>query len=73
MIKEVWCELKGLPKPKFDEVWEGPIEPRIEELKIKMKAFEEKVKKQKEDWEKEQSSKAATTASASQKDATPSK
>ena len=53
MIKEIWCELKGLPKPSYADVWEGPIEPKILEIKLRMKDFEEKVRKQKEDWEKE--------------------
>jgi hypothetical protein len=35
----------GLPKPVFDNVWQGPIEVRVEELKIKMKKFEEKAEK----------------------------
>ena len=59
MIKQIWCELKGLPIPQYDEVYEGPIEPRIEELKKKTREFEEKVRKQKEQWEKEQAEKAS--------------
>ncbi len=62
MIKEIWCEIKGLPKPTYADVWDGPIEPKIKEIKLRMKAFEENVRKQKEDWEKEQAAKASTTA-----------
>jgi hypothetical protein len=52
MIREIWCEIKGLPKPVFDEVWDGPLEPRIVELKKKMESFVEKTRKQKEEYEK---------------------
>lgn len=62
MIKEIWCEIKGLPKPAYADVWDGPIEPKIQEIKLRMKDFEEKVRKQKEDWEKEQAAKASTAA-----------
>ena len=45
LMKECWAEIKGLPKPVFDNVWQGPIEVRVEELKVKMKKFEEKAEK----------------------------
>ena len=35
MIKEIWCEIKGLPKPTYADVWDGPIEPKIQEIKEK--------------------------------------
>jgi len=40
LIKECWHEIKGLPKPVFENTWEGPIEPRIQILKEKMEKFE---------------------------------
>lgn len=45
MTKEIWLELKGLPIPDdlVEKVWEGPTQVRIEELKLKMKAFELKM------------------------------
>lgn len=67
MIKEVWCELKGLPKPVFADVWEGPIEPRIEELKKQMRDFEEKSRKEKEEWDKQQAAKPSQDPSSASK------
>ena len=29
LIKEVWYELKGLPLPESEKVWEGPVEVRV--------------------------------------------
>lgn len=54
MIKECWCELKGLPKPAWEEIWEGPLEPRIELLKVKMRQYEEKAQKMKVEYDKQQ-------------------
>ncbi len=59
LMKECWCEIKGLPKPVWEDVWDGPLEPRIEILKQKMKAYEEKAQKMKEEYDKEQASKPA--------------
>jgi hypothetical protein len=45
MIKEVWYELKGLTLPESERPVTGPVEIRIEELRKKLKAFEEKAKR----------------------------
>lgn len=47
LMKECWCEIKGVPVPPGikDEKYEGPPEARIEELKKKMRSFEEKAEK----------------------------
>lgn len=44
-LKEVWCEMKGLPQPESEKTWDGPIEVRLEELRRKMKIFEDKEQK----------------------------
>lgn len=41
MIKEVWYEMKGLELPESQRPMTGPVEKRIEELKKKMKDFED--------------------------------
>ena len=71
MIKEIWCEIKGLPKPTYADVWDGPIEPKIQEIKLRMKEFEDKARKQKEEWDKEEAAKAS--AAATQETSTPKK
>ena len=71
MIKEIWCEIKGLPKPTYADVWDGPIEPKIQEIKLRMKEFEDKARKQKEEWEKEEAAKAS--AATTQETSTPKK
>lgn len=45
LIKEVWCEIKGLPKPVYEEVWTGDITVRVNELKKKVKLFEDNAEK----------------------------
>lgn len=67
LMKECWAEIKGLPKPVFDNVWQGPIEVRVEELKIKMKKFEEKVEKLKDQYLEEQKKKAESEANKADK------
>ncbi len=59
LMKECWHEIKGLPKPIFEDVWQGPIEVRIEELKKKMKKFEENAEKLRAQLLEEQQKKAA--------------
>ena len=51
MMKEIWHEIKGLPKPKSDLPWDGPTEMRVAELKKKLQAYETKVTKLKDDYE----------------------
>lgn len=60
LMKECWYEIKGLPKPIFEDVWQGPIEVRLEELKLKMKQFEEKAEKMQAEYLEEQKKKAAS-------------
>jgi hypothetical protein len=72
MIKEIWCEIKGLPKPTYADVWDGPIEPKIQEIKLRMMDFEDKARKQKEEWEKEEAAKASAAAT-TQETSTPKK
>ena len=63
LMKECWHEIKGLPKPIFEDVWQGPIEVRLEELKVKMDKFEEKAEKMKVEYLEEQKKKAETEKS----------
>jgi hypothetical protein len=62
-MKECWHELKGLPKPVYEEVWQGPIEERIAELKVKMQKFEDNVQNLKLEYEQSVKKQAAATAS----------
>jgi len=66
-MKECWHEIKGLPKPVYEEVWQGPIEERIAELKVKMQKFEDNVQNLKIEYEesvkKQAASKTTTTSS----------
>lgn len=57
LIKECWHEIKGLPKPVFENTWEGPIEPRIQILKEKMEKFEQDAEKLKAQLQKKQEEK----------------
>lgn len=62
LMKECWHEIKGLPKPIFENVWQGPIEVRLEELKVKMDKFEVKAEKLKAEYLEEQKKKAESEA-----------
>ena len=69
-MKECWHEIKGLPKPVYEEVWQGPIEERIAELKVKMQKFEDNVQKLKIEYEesvKKQAAASKTTTSTTSK------
>ena len=62
MIKEIWCEIKGLPKPVFEkEVWTGEIGVRIEELKKKIKRYEDNAEKMRQEIEKKKGASTSTT------------
>lgn len=69
-MKECWHEVKGLPKPVFEEVWQGPIDIRIAELKKKMQLFEENAHKQKIEYDKQEAKKLAAKQSTQEKDKT---
>jgi hypothetical protein len=40
LIREVYYEQKGMQDPNKEEIWEGPLEVRIAELKKKFKVYE---------------------------------
>ena len=67
LMKECWHEIKGLPKPIFENVWQGPIEVRLEELKVKMDKFEVKAEKLKAEYLEEQKKKADSEAAKAEK------
>lgn len=67
LMKECWAEIKGLPKPVFDNVWQGPIEVRLEELKLKMKKFEQKAEKLQAQYIEEQKKKESENAAKAEK------
>ena len=54
LIREIYYEKKGISDPFKEEVWEGPLQERIEELKKKMKVYESNMQKLKDKYEKEQ-------------------
>jgi hypothetical protein len=73
-MKECWHEIKGLPKPVYEEVWQGPIEERIAELKVKMQKFEDNVQNLKVEYEQSvKKQAAAATASKTTSTSTSSK
>ena len=57
LIREIYYEKKGLKDPHEEEVWNGPVEVRIAELKKKFKVYEGNARKIKERYEKEQTGK----------------
>ena len=61
-MKECWHEIKGLHKPVYEEVWQGPIEERIAELKVKMQKFEDNVQKLKIEYEESVKKQAAAAS-----------
>lgn len=60
MIRDIWFELQGKPLPPGEEKWEGDPAVRIAELKVKLKAFEDKVQREKEEYEKKTGKKIST-------------
>jgi hypothetical protein len=52
LIKEVWCEIKGLPVPESEKPWTGPVEVRLQDLRKKMQTFEDNAGKLMEDSKK---------------------
>jgi hypothetical protein len=72
-MKECWHEIKGLPKPVYEEVWQGPIEERIAELKLKMQKFEDNVQNLKLEYEQSVKKQAAAGSSKTTSTSTSSK
>ena len=61
MIRDIWFELQGKPLPEGEEKWEGDPKVRVEELKKKLKNFEEKASREKEESERKTGKKIASS------------
>eukprot|EP00347_Sterkiella_histriomuscorum_P020502 403337553 len=54
LIREVFCEKRGIKDDSIEKFWDGPIEVRLKELQRKMRVYEENLKKQRDRYLQEQ-------------------